>query len=404
MAEYVTPQGLQIPTVESLIADVTQQVRSEIDPNLDTGPDDPMAEVIAIVMSHIREAYEVIQVAYNGFNPDAAEDFLLDVVAAITGTKREPATTSKFRGIRRLTVNLDAGTTLLVGRIVRVAGNPNVRFLTTERIGPVPSTGNYLVAAECEVEGPVPCNAGTLTVIVTAVVGWNSVTNAYDAELGKVLEKNPQLRERREREIRASGSGTVDSLRADLLAYEDDSGENTILEATVFQNETDVFDVNGLPPHSLECLVYDGVSAAVPNDAIAQVIWDGKPGGIPMVGTTSGTATDSLGTSRVTRFSRPALREVIAQADLTLDDATEVPADYLPQVQAAIEAEFLRRVRSGKVIRYNHYEAVVVQIPGIDDATVRLGFQATGLEAANTNLTLGIRDMGYIQSSGITVV
>jgi hypothetical protein len=358
-----------------------------------------------IFASHLREAWEALGVAYNGGDPNAAEDFLLDAIGAITGTKRAPATRSKFVGVRRLRVNLNSGTGLPIGTTFHPAGDPTILFATSEKVKATAGTGDYFVSALCTVTGPVTCNAGTLTVIASPFVGLNSVTNDFDAQVGQLQDNNAQYRLRREQELRATGSGTVDSLRADLLSYEDENGAKPILSAIVFENTTDAFNANGLPPHSLECLVFDGVVPAVLNDTIAQVIWNSKPGGIPVVGGSFGTATDKIGALRVVRFSRPTVSEVIAKATLTLTNPNQVPSQYVAQVKQAIIDRFALKVRlPGVVIRCNHYEAAVTDIPGIEDCLIQIGFLAQGLQAVDVNLALAVREIGFIQTSGITVV
>lgn len=403
MGTYVTPQGLQIPTVEQILSEMTEQQRSEIDPLLNTDTDSPIGQMNGIVASHIREPWEVLEIAWNGNNPDACEGTLLEHVAAITGTKRAPATKSKFAGARKLKVNLNAGTTLLVGRKVAVAGNPNVEFETTEEITANAGTGFYYVPAECTQTGPITANAGTVTVIVTAVSGWNSVTNPFDAEKGNDQDNEAQLRERRERELRATGSATVDAMTTDLLAYETEDGAKPIQDCHVFSNDTDATDANGLPPHSMEALVFDGVSQDVPNDTIAQIVWNSKPGGIQMIGNSTGTAKDSRGRNRTIKFSRPTLKDVLFIATLTLTNPNQVPSQYESVIRSAIIAEFAKRVTVGSLIRCNHYEAAALKVDGIEDCVIQIGFAPGPVGAAGVNLQLGTRQMGYVQTVGITV-
>jgi hypothetical protein len=242
-------------------------------------------------------------------------------------------------------------------------------------------------------------------VIATPVAGLNSVINDFDAALGANQDNDAQLRERRERELRATGSATVDALRSDILAIALEDGSKPVIEAIILENTSNVVDGDGLPGHSLECLVFDGVTQDCPNDTIAQTIWDSKPGGIQLVGTSSGTAIDSKNVQRTILFSRPTNKEVVLQATLTLANPSQLPSQYLDAVRAAVMAEFARRVRMGSVIRCNHYEAAILAIPGIEDAVVRLGFNPPGtLGVAGANLSLGTREIGYVQSSGTSVV
>jgi hypothetical protein len=402
---YVTDAGLQIPTVETLIAEIAAEQRSEVDPLLNTDPDSPQGNINGIFSSHIREAYEVIQICFDGFNPDGAEGALLENVSAITGTLRGTATRSKFAGSRKITVNLDAGKTLPIGSVASQTGNPTVRFATTEEVTNTSLiAADVLVAAECDVTGPTVCNASTLTVIATPVSGWNSVNNIYDAEIGKVQDIDPTLRSQREEELRATGSGTVDSITADVLAITID-GAKPVETCLVLENVTDLYDAWGLPPHSLEAIIYDGLSASVPDDTIAQTLWDSKGGGIRMVGSSSGQALDGTGTIRTVSFTRPSqVRMKIAFSIIPKPDYAEVyPGDaYTKQL---IVDEFKSIVKAGAMIVCNNYVSVVMDLPGVLDVIVfRINAWAlAGYPAVLTNYQLLEREIGTLAVADIAI-
>lgn len=402
---YITPTGLQIPTIEDLQEDLSTEQKAEIDPLLDTEPESPLGNLNGIYSSHLREAYETIEVVFNQTNPDAAEGFLLEGVSAISGTRRDKATKSKFAGGRKISVNLNAGTTLPVGSVASQAGNSDVRFVTTENAkntGGAPA--NILVAAECEVSGPIVCNAGTLTVIATPVAGWNAVTNPYDAELGKNQASDAELRTQRENELRASGSATVDAMRADVLAIEIDAA-NPVIECTVFENDTDSTDANGLPPHSLEVLVFDGLSAAVPDNTIAQTIWDCKPGGIKLVGSSTGSAVDSQKRERIIPFTRPTQLPIKIKMifEMTIDGLSIYAGDTFTKQQIA--DKFLATVRSGSLIRCNDYVCVAVEVPGIRDTiSVQIAPVGSAYPASHVNYLLLARQIGTLETANIELV
>lgn len=84
-----------------------------------------------------------------------------------------------------LSVNLDGGVTLPAGSIAHTVGFSAVRWVTTEAVtngGGSPATVS--VPAVAEHVGPTPGPVGTITEKVSAVAGWNSVTNAAAATPG----------------------------------------------------------------------------------------------------------------------------------------------------------------------------------------------------------------------------
>jgi hypothetical protein len=59
----------------------------------------------------------------------------------------------------------------------------------------------------------------------------------------------------------------------------------------VFENTSNATDANGIAPHNIRPVVWDGSPAAADDDEIAQVIYDhGR--GHPLAGHQSGTAQD----------------------------------------------------------------------------------------------------------------
>ena len=309
----VDATGLQIKTIEEILAELSTQQKAEIDSALNTDPDEPIGELNGIFAAQLREIWEVAEVAYNGFNPDAAEGFLLEKLSALTGTRREGAT----KGTVTCDIDLDIGATLLNGtHFANVVGNPDNRW-TPQADFTSPANGVHSIVFEAENAGTVIANSGTITVISTAVVGWNSVTNPLDAVPGREIDTNDELRQRREEELRATGSATVDAMRADILADVD------VLQATVFENVTDTTDpISGLPAHSLEAVVFDGTPPVLTDAAIAQLIWDTKPAGILAFGLESGIATDSLGTFHTIGFSRPTEIEIHIEMFVSINIAT----------------------------------------------------------------------------------
>jgi len=396
MADHVTTAGLEIKTVETILSELAARQKADIDATLNTAADSPVGQLNGIFAAQLREAWEVLAVAYNGFNPDAAEGFLLEKLSALTGTVKRAATKSTVV----LDCDLDLGTTLLAGtHYANVTGEPDNRW-TPEADYTSGVAGAQDVDFEAENAGAVHANAGTITTITTPVVGWNSVTNALDATVGREADEDPDLRQRREEELRASGSATVDAIRADLLQYEVD-GVQHIEQASVFENVTDVVDANGLPPRSLECVVFDGAPPALTNNQIAQAIWDTKSAGILAFGQESGIAEDSLGNFHTIGFSRPTERDVWVEIFVSID----ISSGYAgaTALKAALVALNETELLVGRDVFAARLEAVAMGFAGVFNMTspVQLGFSAFPVGTAD--LVIGIRELARLDTSRIVV-
>lgn len=401
MAYGVTPTGFNKRTLEDILAQYAADAKAEISTSADTSSSSPLGQIFGVVGKTCSEIWDLGPVVYRVVDPSAASDDALDAVSEITGTTRTPALRSYVVG----TMGLNAGVSVPAGSIAQVLGNPNVRF---SLVGPEPSpgapvvpgpvvsvlAGNYVGRWECTVTGPVAANAGTLTVIVTPVTGWNSITNVADAVRGENKELDSALRARREDELAAEGSSPVDAVRAEILRL---PGMQSV---TVFENEDDVTDANGVPPHSLECLVYDGPSSAVPDNTIAQRIWDSKAGGIRTYGSTSGNATDAEGATRVMHFSRPTSKTVYFTISISVDASFGATGDA--DIKAALVAKG-QPLRAGSDVILASFYGSIFGVTGVTNVSLfKAGFTVT--PSGTTDLAIATREKADFDTSRIVII
>jgi len=288
----------------------------------------PVQQLVGILSEELAIGWEVLQESHAAQYPDGANGMSLDQLSALTGTDRRAATKSRVTA----TVNLNAGVTLAVGAIAAVATNPDAQFVSIAAA--TNSSGvaaNIAVVFESLTTGPVAAPAATLSVIVTPVAGWNSITNALDAELGREVALDPELRTQRLVELAGAGQDSYAAIRATVAKIEE------ILEIQVLGNETLATDGDGRPGKSFEAIVWDGDPAGADDDEIAQAIWDSKPVGILPHGIGStGNAVDGTGATRAVLFTRAIALRVYVDAVVVL--RPNPGTGWQAQAQAAVAA------------------------------------------------------------------
>mgnify|MGYP001270256856 CR=1 FL=1 len=164
------------------------------------------------------------------------------------------------------------------------------------------------VRVECTEDGPFQQPAGSINTISTPVFGWDSITNPLAATVGKYRETDEQFREKFRNSKFQKASNILESLMSKL---NDVDGINNY---KVYENDTDVVDDIGLPPHSFLVLVDGG------NDLdIAKTIWNNKPTGIKPQGNVSIDVIDKQGFVRPIQFSRPVEVNVFVTVRLSTD-------------------------------------------------------------------------------------
>jgi hypothetical protein len=245
------------------------------------------------------------------------------------------------------------------------------------------------VEAESVETGVVVGNSGTITVIETPVSGWQSVINLEDADLGADIETDESLRIRRELELARAGKSPADAIRADILDVEG------VTHATVFYNDTDETDADGVPPHSVEVLVRGG-----DDQDIWDTLFDSVAAGIRTFGTEEGTTEDSEGTEHPIKFSRPEEIEIYVDVFVTKDPDT-YPADGDDQIKEAIVTAGDAR-GAGLDAVASWVTAQVFSVTGVLDVT---GVQIDDAPAPSGSATIPItkRQLAKYDTSRITV-
>lgn len=373
--------------LDDIIDDLSAALRSAFGSSIDLGSKSILGQITGILAERLAALWDLLEAINDSQDPDKATGAALDIMCALTGTIRPPASFSvviaTLTGVP--TTDVPAGNTIATASTgeefntsfdatiaavgawapstvyntgTRVTNNSNVYQCTVSGTsassgGPttVPSpvttpitdntvtwlylgggTGAVDVQAAAQDSGVVTAFAGDLIVKLGAVGGWTSVNNVNDAVTGRDIATDEELRVLRVAELAGDGGGTQNAIRAHLLQI------TGVLSATVFVNNTDYTDVNGMPPHSVEAMVLTQWSANPTDDqVIVNSLFGDVGGGIATYSFagTNGTATDSQGNTWIVYYSRPAEIPIYVAVQLT-KDPLQYPANGDALVAQAI--------------------------------------------------------------------
>lgn len=323
----LTDLGLEVrtqPEIQALLEEALEQAFPGA--NVRAGP---LHQFVGILSEELALAWETLQAVYAAAYPEGASGALLDQVAALTGTTRRAATRSRVVA----TVNLNAGVTLPVGAVAAVDGDPDAQFRVVEAVtNGTGSAADVEAVFESIETGPVAAPPSTLTVIVTPVSGWNSITNVAAAELGLERARDDELRLQRVVELAGGGAGTLAALRADVARV------TGVRSVQVIENATNAADGEGRPAKSFEVVVWDGSPSSADDAEVAQAIWDRKPAGIEVadMGADAGDAETDTGATVSVPFTRATELAVYVSATVVLAPGTG--GAWVTQAQDAIAA------------------------------------------------------------------
>ena len=315
----VVSTGFAAKPEADIRSDIEARLKTTFGNGIDLSVESVFGQLVGIFSERLADVWQLGQAIYSNSFPDGASQTGLDLLCSLTGTARKAATSSRVQVLLSGT----PGTLITAGKILSVTGvGTRFQLAANATIGVGGSVTAEFVAVTT---GPTVAPAGTLTTIETPVAGWASALNALDQfYLGTNIETDAELRLRREQSLRALGGGSNDAIQAALFEV------LNVSDAFVFANETDSTDVNGLPPHSFECVVNGGADAE-----IAAKIFAVKPSAAATHGTTSTSVNDSVGTAHVIKFSRPTTLNVYVTVDVTASRAL-APSNITTLIAEAI--------------------------------------------------------------------
>lgn len=387
----VTTAGFDPKTSEEIFQSISDKIKSRVYDKANLGSDSSLGHIVQIFANHAAQNWEGISELSTTRDPTAAAGRFLDYICWITGTTRRGQSNSSVT----LTLEVEAGQTINAGELFATAADGAPQWATLASVqNSGGATASFDVIAEAVDPGPIEANAGTITVAVNSPTGLVSVTNNEDAEPGQNLESDASLRVRRIAELSRLGAGPINSIRAALL---DLDGMQSV---SVQDNPTPV-DVDGVPAYGFEAVIFDGTSAIVDDDDIAQAILDaGKALGAVTGGNTSGTATDDEGTAYTVKFSRAERLTIYLEIDLVV--GANWPSNGAQLVKEAVADFGDSNLGVGDDVILRRLDEAIFGVQGaVDISEIRVG--ESGSPTQTTNYSVLARQIADLDTGRIQV-
>ena len=177
-------------------------------------------------------------------------------------------------------------------------------------------------------------------------------------------ETDAQLRIRMGAAMASKGCASAETLLAALKSL------RYVRDAAVYVNDGDSADANGIPGHSIACVVYSGLPAE-----IRETIWKKKAPGIGTYGSSSGSYTDSDGNEHTISYSAPSSTQVTIVVKVRTLKSDFVLADQEEALRTAI-VNFVQALGIGKPL-------IISQLYGVCYSavpeTLRTSFMVTDI-------------------------
>lgn len=313
---YLNQNGLVVPDYPTVLEQLKQEYRIIYGEDVYLEADSQDGQWLAIMALAMFDTMQVASAVYNSFSPATAQSDALSRNVKINGIARRVATYS--------TVDLvlvgQAGTEISDGIAEDAQG---VKWLIPNVF--IPVSGQITVTARAEQIGAVSAPANSITKISTPTRGWQTVNNPLPATEGVPVETDAELRRRQTFSVSIPAQSPMESIIGAVASLPG------VSRYRGYENDSDLTDSDGLPPHSISLVVEGGDAQAI-GDTIAIK----KTPGTATYGTTSVLTEDKYGVENTIKFYRPTPATI--GVEVTATALNGYLSDYANQIKAAVSS------------------------------------------------------------------
>jgi len=302
MPDTFDSTGLTTKTRTEIIAELEAGYKLIYGNDINIDPNSPDGQVINIQAQTAVDLREVLDLINSGFDPDQALGVVLDQRVALNRITRNggtfttgPVSITTDRALNLIGLDTQsAEINPTVENLYTVKDDAGTEFYLVDSYSFVAAGTESLTFRAADI-GKVETELNTITTPVTVIAGVAGINNpAASTTIGVNEESDADLKIRRKASTAIASTGYLDSIEAALLNVD------TVVTAMVFENITDTTDSNGIPPHSIWCIIEGGADAD-----IAEVIYAKKSSGSGMKGSEVVNVDRPSGGTFQAKFDRP---------------------------------------------------------------------------------------------------
>ena len=394
--QYNQTTGVVVPDTSKVKDEVIAEFKKALQaPDLDVSESTPQGRLIEAEIIARKRTIENMALIANMLNPNQAYGIFLDSIMALSGIDRIGATRT------RVTCTLSGEANTVIPQNAQAQdSNGNIYYLENSvTIGAGGTVSGEFLSLE---KGAIECGAGTLTQIVTAILGWTSITNASAGITGLDGESDNELRQKFPT-AQYQGKSITQSIKSAILevaevksCYVKDNPTNA--SATIVNDRDNTRNIT-LPAHSLYVCV-DGGDV----DKVAEAINNTRSVGCAFASSNNAT---TIGQTTI-YFDNLTNGGYTVAVAVNITVKTGATTSLTDAVKSAIEAYVNNKIEGvdGLQLGVNvsSFEiacAVNSQIPELYVESVKIGLVGGSITA--DSISIGANEKATIASANITV-
>lgn len=388
--EYISTQGLILPDTDSVKAEVQAKFREALGNDLSLEDSTPQGRLIDAITQMRMEVLRTCAAIANVINPNLSYGSYLDAICALTGCVRRAATRSTVIA----TLGGTEGTVIPAGSLAEtIAGD----VFYSENEVTIGETGTVEAVFLSQETGEIPCAEGALTTIQTTVLGWETITNANAAVLGRNEESDTDLKVRR-LETLYNGRGFIGDVQSRL------SNIDNVRSYIVRQNNKNKnININNitLKPHSVYACVYGGT-----DQDVAMALYNSVPAGCDYTGNTTVTVTDPYNQQEYeVSFDRPSVIQIDVKVYIKKDTGTGDVTGAVKQAVVDYENGLVANIKGLSIgVNVSPFEiasAINIEVPGVFVNQVQIAKHGENMSI--DPIDININEIAQILSDNISI-
>lgn len=384
----VTERGFHRPTYVELLDAVEYKARELFGNKANLTVRSPLGVFMRIFAWMLNLLFCLMEETYNSRFVDTAVGTSLYNLGKAIGLSLLPA--QKASGY--VTFTGTPGTAIPTGFLVRTVAGLQYAVLADGRIGAEGSVTLPVQAVETGADYNV--EAGRVKQITNPVDGVDSCTNEGVIDGGQDRETDEEFRDRYAKSVDYAGGVNADAIAGEIL-----QNVESVYSAVCYENDTDEVDNLGLPPHSIEAVVYGGL-----DQDVAKAIYRRKAGGIQTHGSSTIQVVATSGQSININFSRPKPVPIYVKVS-NLETGSDFPLNGADLVKAAIidyiGGAAYGGLPIGRDVVYMDLPGVIKTVAGVVDFDLAIGRTASAY--GTENIVIDTREKAVTDEGKVTV-
>ncbi|OWK37003.1 baseplate J/gp47 family protein [Fimbriiglobus ruber] len=392
--EYVEPTGVILPDTSGLLTDVQSEYQAVFGADLVVTPDTPQGVLITAETLARTEVVNNNAAVANQINPNVAGGVFLDALMALTGMQRTVATPTVVTNVSLTGVS---GTVIPAGSLAATSAGDQFQSVSTVTLVSGTATVNFQSVAT----GPIPCAGSALTTIVSAVLGWETVTNnpsgtpASATTLGTVTQSDQAARALRQNTLAFQGVSLAEAITSALYNVQ---GVTSLTFQENVSASTQTINGISMVGHSIYACIEGGTDTAV-----AAALLENKSSGCAWNGGTSVSVVEpASGQSYTVLFDRPTQVGILVKVTTTNGNEANIIQAILDYAAGNING-LAGFVVGASVSPFEIAGAIMSEFPGYYISQVEISLTSP-VSYTTSVIAIGVNEIAQTQASYVSVI